>query len=267
MTRTGRLQLENLLSECGERRQRIVQLIAEFRLMSGGQIQRLLFTDGSTVAADQRHARRELAWLTDHRLLHRLERRIGGQRAGSEGTVYSLGPIGRRAVEFWSGDGLARASSTWEPGAPFVDHTLHVSGIYVELNQRARDGEFELLEWKSEPHCWRPYIGPYGDRRELRPDASVVTADSTYSYSWFVEVDRGTERAGTLRRKIRAYVDYAASGESMSKDGVLPHVVWITPTKARAERIETIARSAGGNCRFVAVTADTAVDALRGDAS
>lgn len=267
MTRTGRLQLQVLLSECSERRQQIVQLIAEFRLMSGGQIQRLLFTDGSTVAADERHARRELAWLTDNRLLHRLERRIGGQRAGSEGTVYSLGPAGRRAVEFWNGDGLTRASNTWEPGASFVDHTLEVSEVYVELNERARAGEFEVLEWESEPTCWRSYVGPYGDHRELRPDAFVVTADSTFSYSWFVEVDRGTERAGTLRRKVQAYVDYAASGEPVSKNGVLPHVVWIAPTSERARRIEAIANSARGNCKFVAVTADNAVNVLQGDAS
>lgn len=267
MTRLGHRQLEVLLSECGDRRRRIVQLVAELRLMSGGQIQRLLFTDGSTLAADQRHARRELAWLTDRRLLHRLERRIGGQRAGSEGTVYSLGPIGRRAVEFWDGHGLTRPSTTWEPGAPFVDHTLGVSSVYVELNGRAQAGEFEVLVWESEPVCWRTYVGPYGDRRELRPDAFVVTADSDYTYSWFVEFDRGTERIGTLRRKLQAYIDYAASRESTTRDRVSPHVLWIAPTSDRASRIESLADSMHGNCKVVAKTAEQAVDVLKGDAS
>lgn len=267
MTRLGHRQLEVLLEDCGDRRRQIVQIVGQLRLVSGNQLQRLLFVDGATRAADKRHARRELAWLTDQRLLHRLERRVGGQRAGSEGTVYSIGPVGRRALHYWQGEGLARSSAIWEPGAPFVAHTLGVSELFVELHERARQGDLELLEWESEPTCWRPYVGPYGDHRELRPDAFVVTADTSYSYTWFVELDRGTERASTLRRKIRAYVDYAASGDALSKSGVLPHVLWVAPTTERAARIEALASSARGHRRFAAATAERAVDVLQGDGS
>jgi hypothetical protein len=63
--------------------------VATMRLASVAQLQRL---HGVAGAAAVRRFRRLLARLTEKRLLGRLERRIGGVRAGSAGFVYRLDP-------------------------------------------------------------------------------------------------------------------------------------------------------------------------------
>src|SRR6266851_903019 len=98
-SRTGCQQLQRLRSDLSERDLAILRSVHHLHFLSATQLQRLHFPSTShTPLGAVRSCRRVLARLVDCRALIRLERRIGGVRAGSASFVYSLGPVGQRLL-------------------------------------------------------------------------------------------------------------------------------------------------------------------------
>jgi len=227
----GVAQTRNRLSE---RDLSIIRQVAELRLMSARQIQAVHFPDAEhdNEQAATRARQRVLERLTRERLLIRLERRIGGVRAGSAGLVLALGPIGQRVL---ATSGPRRRS--YEPTLRFVDHTLAIAQLVVDLTVASRRGLLDVLDVQAEPRCWREFSGPSG-RRLLRPDAFVALGSGEYELRWFIEVDRDTESLPVIVRKCRLYADYYQSGkEQAAHGGVFPRVCWVVPDELRAERL------------------------------
>ena len=166
-----------------------------------------------------------LARLTRERLLARLQRQVGGVRAGSASYVYALGPVGSRLVA----DGRRRFT---EPSPLFLDHTLAVAEARIELLRASSAGQFELVEVEVEPACWRRYMGPGGAAEFVRPDLYVVTASGAYEDCWFLEIDRGTESPAATSRKCRAYDRYWRTGAEQQRHRTFPLVVWVAPDDA-----------------------------------
>lgn len=234
--RIGRRALEVLRDDLSGRDLAIVRQVADLRLMSGGQIEAVHFSvgDHATSSAAARAARRVLERLTRDGLLVRLDRRIGGIRAGSASFLYALGPVGHRLLVETD---IARPRLR-EPSLPFVEHTLQIGQVVVDLTVGAREGHHEVLRLQTEPWCWRRYPSGLGSTAVLRPDLFVSIGRGDYEYRWFVEVDRGTEHLPTLLRKCRAYEAYYRSGIEQAKDGDFPPVAWLVPTPSRAKRLE-----------------------------
>jgi Replication-relaxation len=233
-SRRGVLALRERLSE---RDYAILRQVAELRLMSARQIQAIHFSaaEHGSDAAATRARQRVLARLLRERLLSCLTRRIGGVRAGSAGLVLGLGVTGQRVLAL---DGPRRRA--YEPTSRFVDHTLAVAQLVVDLILAARTGRLELLEHQAEPGCWREFPG-FGGRRLLRPDAFLALGVGEYELRWFVEVDRSSESLPTVRRKCQLYTDYYQSGTEQTKSGgVFPRVCWSVPDEQRAERVRRI---------------------------
>jgi hypothetical protein len=211
----------------------IVRQVGELRLMTGKQIGVVHFPsdEHSSALAAARARGRELARLTRHRLLMRLERRIGGVRAGSSSHIYALGPVGQRVLAL---NGARRRFR--EPSAIFVDHTLAVSQLAVDLTLAQRAGYAEILKLQAEPDCWRTYSGVAG-RVLLRPDMAVTLGVDEYEVAYFAEIDRSTEHLPALLRKCHAYEAYYRSGYEQTEHGVFPRVLWIVPEEVRANRL------------------------------
>jgi len=240
----------------------IVNRVAELRLMSARQIEVLHFPaeDHASKATAARTSRRVLERLTRDRLLRRLERRIGGIYAGSAGFVYALGPVGQRLLE------LERPRPrVHEPSKLFVEHTLAISQLVVDLTLADRRGDLELLEVQTEPDCWRRVPGL--ERRKLRPDLFVANGAGGFELRWFVEIDRATMEVPRMLKKCHLYDAYYRSGVEQDAHDVFPRVLWIT-TRTRGE---TLLRSISKSKRlierlFVITTPDQAVEVLRGGA-
>jgi hypothetical protein len=230
--------------------------------MSTRQIEMLHFgidRHASRVTAT-RTCRRVLERLVEHRLLSRLQRRIGGLRAGSASYIYSLGPIGQRVLEL---DGPRRRFR--EPTSLFVDHTLAIGQLVVALTVEAQKGVCDLQDVEAEPTCWRSFAS-LGGRQVLRPDLFVVLGVGEYEHRWFVEVDRGTESVPVLVRKCRIYDAYYRSGTEQAEHGVFPRTCWVVPDKHRASQLEHAlgnARELTGQLFTVAVN-ETAAAVLTG---
>jgi hypothetical protein len=182
-----------------------------------------------------------LARLADLDLVTQLERTVGGVRAGSSGHVYALGVIGQRALVLLNGDAdsgagsASRARRPWTPGQLFLQHTLAIAELYVQLVERHRAGQLVLSRFAAEPAAW----WPDGSGGLLKPDASVCVALGEVEDSWFVEVDRATESPETLRRKLLRYVDFARTGQ-LGPDGVTPRVLVTVPHERRLQEVHAI---------------------------
>jgi hypothetical protein len=247
--RVGRRALHLVRDGLAERDLAVLQAVAEFRLLTAGQIETLVFTDHATPLAAVRASRRVLERLARDRLLVRLDRRVGGVRAGSSSYVYALGPVGHRILH---DDGSRR----WrEPSGTFVAHTLAVAQLVVDLTVAARAGVTELVEYQCEPAAWRTFSRGLAGPDTLKPDLHVVTADRDDEWSWFVEIDLGTESAGAIARKCRTYHDYWATGTEQHRHGTFPRVLWVVDTERRATIIrKAIARTRTINQDLFAVT-------------
>jgi hypothetical protein len=217
--------LERWLSE---RDLAVVATVERLRLVSGEQLGRLHYADTTP-----RHRRRALTRLVDRRILSILERRVGGARAGSDGAVYALDIAGAHLARTNQTNRRRRIQRPTTPGAMFTRHILATSELNVRLVESDRRGDTELLDFQTEPNCWRSFAGRGGGRITLKPDASVRIGSESYEDSWFIEVDLGTESPSTLDRKLNVYRSYWRSGREQEHRGVFPRVLWLVPDERR----------------------------------
>jgi len=273
VTGTGRYltpsELLRLDQGLSKRDRNIVRSVDRLRLVTGGQLARLFFAGSpalsGSAASRARSGRRALGRLVLLGLLRRLERRVGGIRAGSDGFIYEVDAAGQRLCAYWSGEGLARTRPAHEPAVQFIQHRVAISEVYVRLSEAARDHAFELVSWQSEPAAWRPFLGAIGARQMLKPDAYVVLASGDDELVWFIEVDRGTISTAALRRQLAAYVAYWRGGHP--GEPVMPRVLWLVPDDARAERLRQLGADTSTPATLFAVATEaTLLDELLGTA-
>jgi Replication-relaxation len=225
-------RLTELDAQLSQRDQAILCRVSSLRFVSGAQLGRMHF-DG-VPARTTREALRRLARLD---VLERLERAVGGVRAGSSGYVYRLGSAGQNLA---ASHGWQPADRNWRghvPGTLFVAHALQVAELHTRLVETERTGRFEVIELQAEPACWRRYGGPLGPR-VLKPDSFVLLGAGDFEDSYFIEVDMGTEGSRALLAKLRQYAEYETSGVERAERGVFPLCLWLTPDARRAEVIE-----------------------------
>lgn len=239
MKRLSARGLVELADELSARDRAIVETVAA-RLISGRQLERLFFSGGQNAASSARLARRTFARLVERGVLGRLERRIGGVRAGAAGQVFFLTGRGQRCLAYWQGRGLVRPRSAYEPTATFARHALAISECYVRLVEADRDGKVELAGFEGEPGCWHSFSGAGGARQWVKPDALVRLADGDFESRSWLEVDLGTEGRGALLRKARAYVACYRSGTT---GDAFPKVVWLVTNARRAELLVSVCGS------------------------
>lgn len=263
MIRLSAARLVELAGELSGRDRAITETTARLRLVSCKQLEQLFFAEVQRPSSRARLARRTLARLVERGVLGRLERRIGGVRAGAAGYVYFAAPAGQRLVAYWRGQGLRRPRARYEPTRAFVRHAIGVSDCYVRLVAADREGVVELLAFESEPT--RTFVGPGGTRSVLRPDAFVrlgLGVDGATELHAFLEIDCGTEGRQALARKCRAYVAAWRSGIAP----VFPQVLWITTTERRAELLSEVCATMPAEAwkLFVVTTPERALEVLTG---
>lgn len=237
--------LQVLARRLTERDWAILADVERFRLLSTRHIQQLHFGEGhASVLAATRGTVRVLGRLEGHGLLARLERRIGGARQGSSGSVWQLAAAGERLLRSQRGDRTRRRFV--EPSPTFTEHTLQVASVAVDIITAARAHRFELLRLEAEPQCWRLFVNAAGSQERLRPDLFVVVADEEFETRAFIEVDRSTEHLPVIIRKQGAYERYFRTGREQAEAGVFPAIVWLTQGEGRIERMRSALASYGG---------------------
>ncbi len=253
-----------LAAQLSERDLAVLRHLSELRFVSGSQLARLCFTDGPDRAANARAARRALLRLVRLGTLGRLERPVGGIRAGSAGFVYYLGLAGQRiaVARGWQPKRRVRRSLT--PGTLFVRHALQVAELHTRLVEADRSRRLELLELAAEPSCWRSFDGLGGQRSTLKPDSYVRLGLGAYEDSYFLEVDQDTEGSRALERQLQLYIAYHRSGREQAERQVFPRVLWLVSSQQRkAVLVDSLARLPAESWGLFQVARfDGAIDAL-----
>lgn len=243
----------------------VLKRVSDLRFVSGSQLTRLCFVERGGQPANARAARRALLRLVQLEALARLERSVGGVRAGSAGFVYYLGLVGQRLAiaRGWQPDRRTRRSLT--PGTLFVRHTLAIAELHTQLIEGDRAGRFELLELAAEPSCWRSFRGLGNQRATLKPDSYIRLGIGAYEDSYFLEVDQGTEGSRALERQLQLYVDYHVSGREQAERQVFPRVLWLVPDgRRKAALVNSLQRLPAQHwALFQVVPFARAIDALR----
>jgi hypothetical protein len=254
VTRRTVARVEGLLSV---RDRAIVSDVARLNVLSGQQIMRMRYAE---TESGKRMARLDLARLTQLRLLARLDRVIGGRRAGSEGFVYALDVAGQRIAY----PQRRRYRPPWTPQPNHLRHAIAVSDLYVRIHEADNASGVRLMRFDAEPACWRHFHGPGGARMVLKPDAFVIMAGQRYEDRWFVEVDRDTEPTTRILVKAKQYLRYWQSGREQERTGAFPGVLWVVPNGRRRDQIADVVAglNADGPAMFSVATNDEAIDVL-----
>lgn len=214
----------------------VLGLVAQTRLCSGAQLQRLFWNHGQP-DSDSRQARKTLRRLTAWRILDRQPRSVGGRRAGSRGFIYSLGPSGVRVLARESGVRVSRLAT---PGDRYVTHVLSCTELVVRMREAARRGDLDVIEIQGEPQCWRSFLAGFGARVVLKPDLFVRVGVGALEDRWMIEVDLATEARGTLTAKFKRYLAHYRGGSQQREHGVYPRVLWAVPTQRRARQVQEV---------------------------
>ena len=197
----------------------IVTTVERLRVATGPQLERLHFSALSE-RSRARNRRNVLHRLSDWRVLAPLDRRIGGERRGSDALVFALDVVGQHLVR------RRTIRRPYTPRIQTIKHALAVSERYVELVEAARTGQFELLTFLTEPRCWFPD----GPDHWLKPDAYLRLASPEHIDAWWLEQDMHTkaqpsEDVPTIRRKMLTYLDFVGRGE-LGPRGITPRVLF-----------------------------------------
>jgi hypothetical protein len=239
----------SLIDQLSPRDIAILRDLARVRVLTGRQLERLHFHDLAAPNRD-RARRRVLNRLISLSVITTLERSIGGVRAGSAGLVYTLDAAGQRLVRLLDGEENESARRPWTPGALFLNHTLAVSELYVRLREAERAGQLELSGFLAEPACWQRTAS----LGTIKPDGYALLAAGEVEDAWWLEVDRGTESPGTLRRKLNLYLLAAQAGVT-GPDELLPRVLVTVPNERRLDVVRNVTDSLGANAaRLISVS-------------
>jgi DNA-binding MarR family transcriptional regulator len=134
-------------------------------------------------------------------------------------------------------------------------HEIGVNSVFVALAEAARarrqsGGDDALEEWRSAPVC---------ARGGFRPDGYGCYRHRGVRYGFFLEYDRGTERAREYAAKLRAYYRYRA-GRAQRDYAGFPILLVVTTSKRAEATIAEQTRIAGelrGGCPLEVLIATT----------
>lgn len=121
-SRVSRPCLERIAASLDERSWRVVRILAEHRFATTNQLARLHQSHHKTAASALRQTARLIRHLQTLSLVHHLERRIGGQRAGSTGLIWYLTEHGFRLLEINAERHTTTHHRNAEPSTRFLTH-------------------------------------------------------------------------------------------------------------------------------------------------
>jgi hypothetical protein len=249
------------------RERAIIDTLDRLRVATTEQIRRIHFADLTTHSA-ARQAPTLLASLTSREVVVKLERQVGGVRAGSKAAIWSLDTAGQRLASSCGPAGGRDRKRPWTPSLSFLAHRLAVSEVYASLAEREQAGSVEILDFDAEPLSWRRFTSAHGGTASLRPDAFARLGVGEVERAAFVEIDRDTEARSTLAVKLRSYRQYWETGREQERRGYFPRVVFAVPSDARQAVLVDLFADQPTDTQplWQVVLAGNLTDALIGDA-
>ncbi|NQX29527.1 replication-relaxation family protein [Microbacteriaceae bacterium VKM Ac-2854] len=221
----------------------VLRFLLEQRYATSRQLARAARTRYGSSRSAARQTNRLLRKLGEIGLLHALPRTVGGPAHGSSAGIWTITSRGARIASrdpdaSETSPRTKRYRTDQEPSLAFLQHTLAISEIRVQLAELEAESDVRVESLQSEPRCWRPYLGSAGQRVFLKPDLAVMTAKADgYEDHWLLEIDLATENPARIVQKCLQYEQYRRTGVEQRRSGIFPAVVWITPTARRRDQL------------------------------
>ena len=161
-----------------------------------------------------------------------IARRQLGIAAGGQRCLYALSARGARLIN------VPVRSLPWNPHStlawsPALEHQLAVTNVYVALRRAARSKAIQLAKWMT-------FTSPLAGPQRLIPDAFAELELDGPVRAVFFEIDRATETLRVWRKKIAAYLAFAASGAFADQfHHATFRVAVTTPSARRLESLRT----------------------------
>jgi hypothetical protein len=125
-----------------------------------------------------------------------------------------------------------------EPSVAFLDHTLAVAQLAVDLNATAKaNDDIDITALEPEPDCWRRFTVGLEGNQVLKPDLYLSLLSGDYDFHWFVEIDMSTHSAASVVRKCQLYQRYWQTGIEQERIGLFPRVIVVTPGERRENQL------------------------------
>lgn len=219
----------------------LLEFLDKARYATSRQLASLFFTSSTNPATQLRRANFTLMKLTNQGLLHRLDRRIGGVRAGSGSFVYGITLKGLKILKQQDEAVILRYKNTYEPSLGHLEHTLAVTQLYLEAVQLdRREVTVKLERFDFKPKSWRGYSTIAGTGSTLKPDAYLQLTNGSFEDSYFIELDRNTESLARIVNKCKQYIAYYRTGIDQRQNEVFPFVLWVVPDDNRKQALAKV---------------------------
>lgn len=225
-------QLQYLKEKLTPRDEQILFELDKCQVMLTHQVQRLLFTDSANGEASNKACRRNLNKLSGYGLVGKLDRRIGGFKAGSSAHIWYLTEAGYRMLGLYYPDRVYKRKRFVEPSSLTLKHRATAVECYVQLMIMEQEGKLFAKNIELETASWRTYIHN-GKKTNLKPDLFADIIRDGYEYLYFIEIDLATETMTDIIRQCERYHDYYEA--QVAKAELFPAVLWIVPNKKRKD--------------------------------
>lgn len=243
-TRVGHRQLHAITDQLDATDRELLALLAMHRFATTRQLAEITNFDNRYISEHSalRQTTRRLNRHRRLRLVDRLERRIGGIRAGSTGYIWHLTEPGHRMLRILHPSSSSDAGSMTRrrrhtsPSYTFLAHTLAITETRLIIQHAIQAAGGSLTLVRTEPDCWRTWLDPGGGTRWLKPDLEVITRTAGGDEDhWLLEIDLGTENPARLIAKCHDYQTHFNTGVHQARYGYYPQVVWVMNEQRRAE--------------------------------
>jgi len=242
--------------------------VYEYRVLTSHQIEALHFPSTSPTTRTRKSAcQRRLQLLYQHKLLDRIIRPLV-PGAGRETYAYTLAQRGADVVA--STLGIDREGIGWRPkdskmGPLFLDHLITTNTLRVNAELLVQAGFWSGMSWideialKSEYQDKVPVRVSRGRPVRIFPDGyfTVHLPGQTQAAHFFVEVDQGTMTNKRWAEKMKTYITFRESGDSLQHFGTKNfRVLAITSSAKRLENLQVATSEAGAWGYFWFTTAE-----------
>lgn len=235
-TRISKKQLYQLSARLSATEADALKHILRVKYATTNQLQRLYFTQNSNRLSNIRACNRMTARLKGYGLIDCLERRIGGQRAGSGATIWTITTAGYQLIRLDDVELKATRKRLYEPNILFLEHSLGIGELYVTLKEMEKRNRLELIQVDFESKCWRVY-SENNFSRFLKPDLYVHLHINEWEQFFWFEVDNNSENPKRIITQAKRYIMYLNTGVEQRQTGVVPFIVWIVPNIKRREQL------------------------------
>ncbi|MFM0773127.1 replication-relaxation family protein [Streptococcus suis] len=209
----------------------VLSLFNRCRYATTKQLVELYFRENKPKTATRR-ANLLTKKLSNLGLIHHLERRIGGVRAGSGSYIWHITYKGIKVLREIEPSVKLKLKNRYEPTRNHLKHQLFVTQLFVELYKLHSGRKLFLENFSFEPKCWRSFTTLFS-HFTLKPDAFAKLIIGDFEDAYFFEADNATEHIGRVIAKCKQYIAYFNTGIEQRENEVFPLVVWIVPDEKR----------------------------------